>query len=127
MAVYFSRIGDVKNHHGLVLSMCMKPISGYRNIECLAPTEAMVYGHKAGKGDKRFVGRYKALSDCEYTVEYRALLAERRVEVRKFIDGLELARDYTLLCYCPEGAFCHRRLLAKWFKSFRPELEVVLH
>jgi hypothetical protein len=46
------------------------------------------------------------------------------VEVRAFIDGIE--GDVTICCFCKQGEFCHRRLLAKWFKSYREDLEIAL-
>lgn len=116
MSIYFSNINTKEHHHGTVLSMCMKPITGYKNVECLAPTKELVYGHK-----------YQGKSNEWYEQGYRKLLAQRSAAVRSFINGLNIERDYTLLCYCAEGKFCHRQLLAKWFKSYRPELEIILH
>ena len=67
-----------------------------------APTWEMVIGYKLGGLDAR-----------RYVEQYRSLLKERVPrnldKIRKF-----LARHpkITLLCYCPEGSFCHRHIAA---------------
>jgi len=81
----------------------------------LAPTWEMVLGHKSGR-----------LSDEQYVAAYRKLLKERWEEVETWLLGLQPGEDITLLCYCPEGKFCHRQLIYKMLRYHRPDIEVVL-
>jgi len=72
------------------------------------------------------MGRYKPISEGEYIRGYADVLKSRGTQVRAFIDGLNLEEDITICCFCSPKAFCHRRLLARWFKSYRPELVIEL-
>jgi len=66
-----------------------------------APTWDMVMGVKDG-----------TLSEEGYTEQYRALLDRSRRTHRAEWKALLGAGQVTLVCFCPPGAFCHRRLLA---------------
>jgi hypothetical protein len=92
----------------------------------LTPTAALVYGYKAWQGDDRFTGQYQPISQGEYIRGYAGVLKKRGAQVRAFIDSLDPNKDITICCFCPPQAFCHRQLLARWFKSYRPDLVIKL-
>ena len=104
---------------GLVYGTTAQPITGAgieRNLDFLAPTWELVKGHK-----------YEGKSDAWYVEGYRALLASRwKVEVKPWLMGLTPDEDMTLLCYCRQGKFCHRQLLAQMVAKWRPDLKITL-
>jgi hypothetical protein len=88
-----------------------------------APTRNMVFGHKTGK-----------YTDEQYTKMYHDLLANRwntdkdgfrqiTVNMVSMLAGTitqPAGADFTLVCYCAAGKFCHRVLLANWFQNNWP-------
>jgi len=64
-----------------------------------APTWQMVMGIKKG-----------TMTEDEYTEKYLAIMDSHEEE---YLDWLEesAGQQIALVCYCPEGAFCHRLLL----------------
>ena len=78
----------------------------------LAPSAAMVFGHKAWKGDKRFQ-IFKPVTDEQYSEAYLKLLRQGYAKSKQvFMDLLE-KESLTLCCYCRSGNFCHRHLAAE--------------
>lgn len=58
------------------------------------------------------------LSDAQYTVLYHRLLRQRKAGVEQWIAQTRAyGGNLTLCCYCRQGDFCHRRLLAVWFPT----------
>jgi len=53
---------------------------------------------------------------------YRQLMLERWPAVKRWLDSLD-SNDVYLCCWERTG-FCHRFLVAKLIRKFRPELEV---
>ena len=125
--IVFASLSARSSHRGRVVTCCVSRQGKLNNIDCLTPTADLVYGYKAWRGDSRFTGRYQPISEDEYTRRYAALLKARGEQVRAFIDSLDLNKDITICCFCPPQTFCHRRLLARWFKSYRPELVIELN
>jgi hypothetical protein len=82
------------------------------SVDCLKPTWAMVRGFKQ-----------RTLSEEEYVARYRRLICKRWPAVKRWLDELEA--DAYLCCWCTTG-FCHRYLVAKLIRKFRPDLEVRL-
>ncbi len=84
--------------------------------DTLAPTWGLVGGYKLHaaqtNGDAAEIekwGKYKPLSETEYTERYLNLLRSRYAENKQpFLDIL--SEDRTLMCYCGAGQFCHRHL-----------------
>lgn len=66
-----------------------------RNYDALAPSYASL----------------KA-TDAEYDRAFNAIL--RGLDPRAVYD--ELGGDAVLLCFCPVGQFCHRRIVAEWLE-----------
>jgi hypothetical protein len=84
----------------------------------LAPPKYLVFGHKAWRGDKRFVN-WQPISTMEYQTQYRAILLKRfHVHPERFRqvlvgDETSDSRTITLGCYCPcDVEYCHRFYLA---------------
>ena len=106
------RTGRVGQRYADSLDVTMK--SGAGSGVLLAPTKAIVYGYKAGKGDQRFTGKYKPLNEAQYTEQYLELLRERFIENDEAFHQLVQRESITLQCYCGKGEFCHRRILAEY-------------
>lgn len=66
-----------------------------------APTWEMVKKYKSGE-----------MSDEEYTRRYLLLMQKSFIENRDKWEELLSRERLTLVCFCPKGRFCHRRILA---------------
>ncbi len=108
-------ISDRQYHVGTVYATTMKPIGGLPLIECLRPTKALVYSIKYG-------GR----SDEWYEDGYRRLLAARWPAVKAWLASLKADEHATLVCYCPQGAYCHRHLIARMLALHRPDIDLAI-
>ena len=106
------KTGRVGQRYADGLDVTMK--SGAGSGVLLAPTKAMVYGYKAGTGDQRFAGKYKPLSEAEYTEQYLELLRQRFINNDEAFHQLVQRESITLQCYCGRSKFCHRRILAEY-------------
>jgi hypothetical protein len=96
--VYTSRIG-YRGDSGLDITV--KSAKGIG--ELLAPTWALVGGHKQWAG-------YTPLTDDLYTSIYLDLLRSRfRTNEGAFIELIQRPQ-VCLLCYCRTGVFCHRHI-----------------
>jgi hypothetical protein len=96
--VYTCRIG----YHGSAgLDITVKSASGIGTL--LAPTWALVGGHKGWQG-------YEPLTDAEYTERYLELLRSRYRRSEQAFTDLIQRPELVLLCYCRAGVFCHRHL-----------------
>jgi len=87
----------VKNDPNLV-SIALKTPEWFRGrrYPALAPREDML-----------------AMEEDEYRREYQAILD--RLDPHMVYE--ELGQDSILLCWEPPGAFCHRRLVARWLEE----------
>lgn len=108
-------LSDRSAHRGTVYATTMKPVAGLPLIECLRPTQELVYGIK-----------YRGWTDEQYDNGYRKLLAFRWNAVRAWLDSLTPDMDCTLVCYCRRGVYCHRHLIAKMLQKHRPDIELVI-
>lgn len=117
MTIYTASIYDKLNHHGQLCCTAVKPMA---EADCwldfLAPTLELRNGHK-----------YHKRSDQWYQDGYRKLMSERQAQVMAWLQGLKADENLTLLCYCTEGRFCHRRIIATMVKYYRPDLIVEVH
>jgi hypothetical protein len=75
----------------------------------LAPTWAMVMGHKSG-----------AISDAAYTEQYLRILES--VNWDDVLKELLEIEHVTFLCYCSNGAFCHTHLLINYMLENWPHI-----
>jgi uncharacterized protein YeaO (DUF488 family) len=106
------KTGRVGHRYADGLDVTMKSGTGIGVL--LAPTKAIVYGYKAGKGDQRFAGKYKPLNEAQYTEQYLELLRERFIKNDEAFHQLVQRESITLQCYCGKDKFCHRRILAEY-------------
>lgn len=106
-------VSDRAAFRGTVYATTLKPIGKLPLIECLRPTQELVYGIK-----------YRGWSDERYDDGYRHLLATRWRDVQAWLDSLSPTVDCTLTCYCRRGAYCHRQLIAKMLWKHRPDIEL---
>lgn len=77
----------------------------------LEPSGDILWGYKKGM-----------VSQTEYTNRYLNYLDEHKNLVLKELDNINhmasrSGKDAVLLCWCRRGNFCHRRILAKWYKD----------
>jgi len=70
-------------------------------VKSFAPTWSMVKDYKEGK-----------LGAKAYTKKYRAKMLASQKKRPELWDKLANYTKIVIGCYCKEGAFCHRRLLA---------------
>lgn len=80
------------------------------NIE-LSPTKEILEQYKKRK-----------ISWTEYENQFNALLMSRKIEKFFSLDDLN---DACLLCSEPDAKYCHRRLVAEYFKSVYPNIEII--
>ena len=103
------RIGEV---YSLALSVPHNVGGVSGTVRCLTPTWDMVKSYKA-----------KRMSEVEYTAKYRELMIERWPEVKRWLRSLRPDQELYLCCWERTG-FCHRYLVAKLIRKYRPDLEV---
>jgi len=83
-------------------------------VKCLVPPWDAVKAFKNGH-----------ISEAQFTTHYREHLKQNWRQVKKWLDALSLDDEFYLCCWEDEG-FCHRILVAKLIRHFRPDLEVRL-
>lgn len=68
---------------------------------------------------KEILSRWKENhNEAEYRLAFAVMLARLDVkEVAQELSGLANGNDVVLLCYEKRGDFCHRHLVAEWFRS----------
>lgn len=72
----------------------------------LAPTKTLLYGYKYGD-----------VTEEQYTTVYNALLKERYEKEPEYFKAILNKHTVAFGCYCPDGKFCHRHLLIKFFEG----------
>ena len=80
-------------------------------VECLVPLWKDVQAFKG-----------KDIDEEEFVGRYRKLMVKRWVSVKRWLDGL--GDEDVMLCCWERTGFCHRYLVAKLIRKYRPELEV---
>lgn len=119
MTITLCSIDNPEYFRGIVYSTSIGDTRGmdkYPKLAFLAPTKELVWGHK-----------YKGQSDQWYKDGYRELIGQRWPDVGDWLRGLDEDEDITLLCYCQEGKFCHRKIIYTLITHYRPDLNIVLH
>lgn len=78
----------------------------------LAPTQALVFGHKHYRGDRRF-SRFQPIDDDTYRHQYLALIRGRFLPNKAHFQALLLEDEITITCYCSKDkTYCHRFIIA---------------
>jgi hypothetical protein len=114
-----SRYNDARS---TIATITVQTARGYRALPLLAPTRALVYGHKHYNGDSRFLD-WPMIDDEQYRLGYLALIEARMPQIIVWYRGLQEdnAVKLVLCCYCSlerprvNGlpAFCHRVFVAQ--------------
>lgn len=74
----------------------------------------------------KIVKQYKADHDQKaFTDAYRTYVSQNGRTILNWLDTLQPDDELYLCCWEPQG-FCHRQLVAKFIRHFRPDLEVRL-
>ena len=80
--------------------------------KAMAPTWAMVMGHKQGK-----------ITDAEYTAQYIPIMRRALMDGKWLNELLGLnVKNVCFLCYCRDGKFCHSHLLIDHLLAEYPDL-----
>lgn len=119
MSVYLASVYATESHVGQCYCTAVKNMVGHgvtATVDCLVPQWNMVTAY-----------RYKGMSEQEYTRLYFKLLSDRWEAVRPWLKSLDPAEDITLLCWCREGQFCHRKLISRVIGRYRPDITVIVH
>jgi uncharacterized protein YeaO (DUF488 family) len=83
-------------------------------VKCLVPPWDAV---------KAFKNRQ--IDQAEFTARYRQHLTQHWPEVKQWLDSLQPGDEMYLCCWETQG-FCHRILVARLIRHFRPDLQVRL-
>jgi len=83
-------------------------------VKCLVPPRDAVKAYKNGDIDQ-----------AEFTTRYREHVQKNWRAVKRWLDSLS-PRDEMYLCCWEAQGFCHRILVAKLIRHFRPDLKVRL-
>jgi len=83
-------------------------------VKCLVPPRDAVKAYKNGDIDQ-----------AEFTARYREHVQKNWRAVKRWLDSLS-PRDELYLCCWEAQGFCHRILVAKLIRHFRPDLKVRL-
>lgn len=127
MTIYLAGLADRPKYPGQYYSITVSKKMPYPRLDMLAPTWLMVENHKLG-----------FFSDEEYTEEYGKLLQRRKRELSALFRWLTPDEDQVWLCFCPQyetrvertyeiRKFCHRLLVAKLLRAYRPDIPIEVH
>ena len=111
----FQNLPLKRARRGEVLSIALsfpKNVGVKHRVACLCPTWDMILKLKRHE-----------ISEQEYTDRYRSLLASRWSAVKRWLEALPDDQDLYLCCWEKTG-FCHRYLVAKLIRKFRPDIEL---
>lgn len=111
--IYTSYFANIKNLPADVtpVSICQKPPEGYTGLmyKKLAPPSALITEYKKKKDENSYIRKYteQVLSTLNpYTV---------LKELNTLVPGE--SKKIALVCYEKPGDFCHRNLVARWFRN----------
>ena len=106
---YFSLTKKLEQNGYTTISISRFPPKFYDGKKAfgLAPSESILNRYKTNQ-----------INEDEYTKEYIEYLESRREELVPYLTKLYNSdKKYVFLCYEKAGDFCHRRILADWFKE----------
>jgi|GEM_PF-2975237 len=79
----------------------------------LAPTQELVYGHKAYMGDTRFKD-FTPINHDQYRERYLELVRGRFLSNEAHFRALLERDEITITCFCgKDKAYCHRHIIVK--------------
>lgn len=135
MTIYTAQLSAKQHHHGVCYCTSVGHMAGFDQahwLTFLAPLRPMVDAHKTATGswasNRHSVSpEVQQAADAQYTKEYFSLLLSRWAEINTWLLSLSAEQDITLLCYCREGDFCHRHLIAQLVRKYRPDIPIEEH
>jgi uncharacterized protein YeaO (DUF488 family) len=108
ICIFTAQIGKYKGADGIDIT-----VGSARGLgKILAPSKAIVYGHKHYNGDKRYTD-YEKVDDKTYRETYRLILIDRYVTNKNNFLAFLRNDEITLMCYCRADKFCHRHQAAE--------------
>jgi len=112
--LYTASYFEPQHHHGLKIAISRTVPRGFKvdgSLLFLAPNSDLLNDWKAQKID-----------EAGYIQQYREQTKGNWGEVKAWLDKLNTKQRLTLLCCCETaGSFCHRALIAKLVKKYRPD------
>ena len=112
--LYTASYFEPQHHHGLKIAISRTVPRGFKvdgSLLFLAPNSDLLNDWKAQKID-----------EAGYIQQYREQTKGNWGEVKAWLDKLNAKQRLTLLCCCETaGSFCHRALIAKLVKKYRPD------
>jgi uncharacterized protein YeaO (DUF488 family) len=113
MAIYTASYFEPKHHHGKLISISRsipKNFAVQEQLFLLAPSRSLLDDWKTGSIDPQ-----------QYTSQYRKELLPNLPKIQQWLNAIDSADDFTLLCWERAGEFCHRNLAIKLVEKFRPD------
>lgn len=111
--IYTSYFANMKNINGLkTVSIARNTPIGVKvdaELKALAPSAELLQNYKNG-----------SINEAEYRYKFEEQLAE--LDPYDFEETLD---NSVLLCFEKEGDFCHRHLVAEWFKAHGIEISEI--
>ncbi len=104
---------EPQHHHGLKIAVSRTIPRGFKvdgSLLFLAPSSDLLNDWKAQKID-----------ESGYIQRYREQIKDNWIEVKLWLDSLNSKQRLTILCYEKAGSFCHRTLIIKLVKKYRPD------
>jgi len=112
--LYTASYFEPQHHHGLKIAISRTVPRGFKvdgSLLFLAPNSDLLNDWKAQKID-----------EAGYIQQYREQIKDNWGEVKAWLDKLNAKQQLTLLCCCEKAdSFCHRVLIAKLVKKYRPD------
>ncbi len=111
--LYTASYFEPQHHHGLKIAISRTVPRGFKvdgSLLFLAPNSDLLNDWKAQKID-----------EAGYIQQYREQIKDNWGEVKAWLDKLNAKQQLTLLCYEKKDSFCHRALIAKLVKKYRPD------
>ncbi len=113
MAIYTASYFCPQHHHGTLIAISRSVPKGFvveQRLPMFAPSKALLEDWKAG-----------GLDEVQYTDRFREELRPRLGLIRDWLNAVQSGEAMTLLCWERPGEFCHRNLILKLIRKFRPE------
>ena len=106
---YFAKLKSLPDNI-VPISICGKAPDWYKGLQYkkLAPSFNLVYSYKSGEiTSEEYIPLYYKEVLNKYTV----------LEIQSDLNSLSEGKDVVLLCYETPKDFCHRQVVAEWFRQ----------
>lgn len=126
------RLGDVQKWRKWIVAQNGKEPHIYRTTIGNMPFEDLPFFHPTwdlvlrAPSPEAYLTGYENPRTGEWVTGYYDLLKSRSPACFAFVRSLCADENYLLLCFCREGAFCHRQIIADKIEKYRPDLGNVI-